>query len=162
MLNAPRKAFARSMLAQATLAALLGMTVGCGASSPAGPTPTPVPPAPVPVPVPPTLEGISLMASPSFVTSGDQLAVTWVGPSGRGCVGGGDWIALYKVGDPDSTGAANGHSDIWFDHLCGLTSGTFKLSAPSQPGQYEFRYMAGATSVARSNPVTVSASGSKP
>ena len=85
--------------------------------------------------------------------------VTWVGPSGRGCIGGGDWIALFKVGDPDITGAANGHSDIWFDHLCGLTSGTFKLRAPPQPGQYEFRYMVGDTSIARSNGVMVSTSG---
>ena len=103
MLNPPRKAIARSMLAQATLAALLGMTIGCGASSPAGPTPTPVTPAPVPAPAPATLEGVSLTASPSLVTSGDPLAVTWVGPSGRGCTGGGDWIALYKLGDPDIT-----------------------------------------------------------
>jgi hypothetical protein len=69
-----------------------------------------------------------------------------------------NWIALYKVGDSDITGAANGHSDIWFDHLCGLTSGTFKLRAPPQPAQYEFRYMVGDASVARSNTVTVSAS----
>ena len=83
--------------------------------------------------------------------------MSWVGPGGRGCVGGGDWVALYKVGDPDDTGAANGHSDLWYDHLCGATSGTRTLSAPPQPGQYEFRYLIGGTgSVARSNPVTVS------
>ena len=54
----------------------------------------------------------------------------------------------------------NGHSDLWFEHLCGATSGTSTLSAPPQPGQYEFRYMVGDTAVARSGPVTVSASAS--
>ena len=97
----------------------------------------------------------ALTASPSLVTPGGQLTVSWVGPSGRGCVGGGDWVALYRVGDPDDTGAANGHSDLWFDHLCGAASGTLTLSAPTQPGQYEFRYMMSTGSVARSNPVTV-------
>ena len=84
--------------------------------------------------------------------------MSWVAPSGRGCIGGGDWVALFRVGDPDITGAANGHSDLWFEHLCGATSGTSTLSAPPQPGQYEFRYMVGDTAVARSNAVTVNAS----
>jgi hypothetical protein len=105
-----------------------------------------------------TAEGISLTASPSLVTSGDQLTMSWVAPSGRGCSGGGDWVALFRIGDPDNTGAANGHSDLWFVHLCGATSGTSTLSAPAQPGQFEFRYMIGDASVARSNSVTVSAS----
>jgi hypothetical protein len=101
---------------------------------------------------------ISLTVSPSLVTSGDKLTVNWVTPSGRGCNGGGDWLSLFKVGDPDITGAANGHSDLWFVHLCDATAGTSTLSAPPQPGQYEFRYMVGDTAVARSRPVTVSAS----
>ena len=99
----------------------------------------------------------SLTASPSVVTSGGPLTVNWVAPSGRGCIGGGDWIAIYRVGDPDNTGAANGHSDLWYEHLCGATSGTFTLSAPPQPDQYEFRYLVGDTAVARSSPVTVNA-----
>ena len=80
--------------------------------------------------------------------------MSWVAPSGRGRIGGGDWVAIFKVGDPDATGAANGHSDLWFDHLCAATSGTLTLSAPTQPGQYEFRYIVGDTAVARSSPVT--------
>ena len=103
------------------------------------------------------VEVFGLTASSSLVTSGGALTVTWVAPPGRGCIGGGDWIGLYKVGDPDNTGAANGHSDLWYTHLCGATSGTSTLSAPTDPGQYEFRYMVGGTSVARSNPVTVTA-----
>jgi hypothetical protein len=104
-----------------------------------------------------TLGTFSLSASPSLVTSGGQLTMSWIAPSGQGCNGGGDWIAMFRVGDPDITGAANGHSDLWYIHLCGATSGTSTLNAPSQPGQYEFRYMSGDTSVARSNPVTVNA-----
>ena len=104
-----------------------------------------------------TLGTFSLTASPSLVTSGGQLTMSWSAPSGQGCNGGGDWIAIFRVGDPDITGAANGHSDLWYIHLCGATSGTSTLNAPSQPGQYEFRYMSGDTSVARSNPVTVRA-----
>ena len=99
----------------------------------------------------------SLTASPSVVTSGGPLTVSWVAPSGRGCIGGGDWVAIYGVGDPDNTGAANGHSDLWYEHLCGAASGTFTLSAPTGPGEYEFRYLVGDTAVARSNPVTVNA-----
>jgi hypothetical protein len=137
----------------ASLLGLVGMSVGC-AKSPSGPTPLPA----VTVPVAVALEGISLTASPSLVTSGDKLTVNWVGPSGRGCIGGGDWIALFRLGDPDSTGAANGHSDLWFVHVCGAASGTSTLSAPNQPGEYDFRFMVGDTAVARSSPVTVSAS----
>jgi hypothetical protein len=107
-------------------------------------------------------EAFSLTASPSLVTAGGQLTMSWVAPSGRGCIGGGDWVALYRVGDPDISGAANGHSDLWFLHVCGATSGTSTLSAPLQPGQYEFRYIVGDTGVARSSPVTVSASASSP
>ena len=105
------------------------------------------------------VEAFSATASPSLVASGAQLTMTWVAPNGRGCNGGGDWIALYKVGHPDDTGAANGHSDLWFVHVCGAASGTSTLSAPLQPGQYEFRYMVdGTPAVARSGPVTVTAS----
>jgi hypothetical protein len=62
---------------------------------------------------------------------------------------------LYRVGDPDQTNAANGHSDVWFDHVCGATSGTWTLNAPPQPGEYEFRFMVGEFSVVRSKPIIV-------
>jgi hypothetical protein len=145
--------FARTLAA--ALLGLIGMSLGCD-KSPSAPTPPAVaafetPPVVVPA-------GIILTASPSLVTAGNQLTVSWVGPSGRGCNGGGDWIAMYKVGDPDATGATNGHSDLWFVHVCGAISGTSTLSAPFEPGEYEFRFMEGDTAVARSSPVTVSAS----
>lgn len=97
----------------------------------------------------------SLTATPSVVASGGELTLTWNGPNGRSCIGGGDWIALFRAGAPDITGAANGHSDIWFVHVCGATSGLSRLSAPAQSGEYEFRFMIGDTSIARSNRVTV-------
>jgi hypothetical protein len=157
-------------LAKAVALVQILWLVGCDAqnvarSLPISPTPMSV--APTSTPAPPsaastasTVEGISLIASPSFVISGEQLTMRWAVPSGRGCAGGGDWVALYRVGDPDFTGAANGHSDLWFLHLCDATSGSSTLSAPPEPGQYEFRYMMGDTGVARSNEVTVIASAS--
>ena len=105
-----------------------------------------------------TYAPFTVAASSSVVMAGGALTVSFEAPRGRGCQGGGDWIAIYRVGDPDETGAANGHSDLWYEHLCGAATGTFTLSAPDQAGTYEFRYMVGGTSVARSNPVRIEAS----
>ena len=105
-----------------------------------------------------TLTGFSVTAGPSLVTPGGQITMSWLAPSGQGCSGGGDWIAIYRVGDPDITGAFNGHSDLWYMHVCGATSGTSMLSAPLETGVYEFRYMIGDIAVARSGPVTVTSS----
>jgi IPT/TIG domain-containing protein len=100
----------------------------------------------------------SVTASPSVVTPGGAMTVKWVAPIGRSCLGGGDYVALYRLEDGDLTTSSNGHSDLWYDHLCGATSGTKALTAPTQPGQYDFRYMVGGrdTAVARTNPITVS------
>jgi IPT/TIG domain-containing protein len=97
----------------------------------------------------------SVDASPTAVAPGGALTVSWHMPAGRDCRGGGDWIAIYRVGDPDATGAANGHSDLWYEHVCGLRSGAWTIKAPAEPGEYEFRLMVGGGSVARSSPVTV-------
>lgn len=102
-----------------------------------------------------TFGEFSVAGSPPLVAPNAELTVRWVAPSGRGCSGGGDWLAMYRVGDPDQTGAANGHSDLWYDHVCGGTSGTWKLQAPAVPGVYEFRFMVEDFSVARSDPITV-------
>ena len=94
---------------------------------------------------------ISLSARPSLVTSGDQLTVSWSAQSGYSRL---DWIGLFKVGVP-STSYQNG----WWDYAHGGASGTLTLSAPAQPGEYEFRYLLddGFIDVARS-PVRVTAS----
>jgi len=97
----------------------------------------------------------SIGAAPTAVSPGGTVTVSWQTPSGRGCQGGGDWIAIYRVGDPDETGAANGHSDLWYEHVCGVPSGSWTVSVPNELGVYEFRFMAGAGSVARSEPVAV-------
>lgn len=97
----------------------------------------------------------AVTATPTVAAPGDQLTVSFAAPAGRSCNGGGDWIAIYKVGDPDKTGASNGHSDLWYDHLCGATSGTRTVAAPALAGNYEFRYLVGDTSVARSDTVRV-------
>lgn len=102
-----------------------------------------------------TFATFSLTASPNAVEPGGRLTVSWLAPNGRGCQGGGDWIAIYRVADPDATGAANGHSDLWYEHVCGAPFGEWTMKAPSEPGEYEFRFMVGDSSVARSNPVTV-------
>ncbi len=128
MLNKPRKGIVRSMLAQGTLAAFLGITLGCGASSPAAPTPTAVTPAPV---VPSPAGVYTVTAGTNMVGPGGQLSVSWTTSSG----GHNDWIALFKKGDPNT-----GHS-WWIGWTDGATSGTFTLTAPSQAGQYEFRYL---------------------
>jgi hypothetical protein len=46
-----------------------------------------------------------------------------------------DWISLFKTGDNNRA-----HS-WWVGWTDGATSGTFTLSAPLEPGLYEFRYL---------------------
>jgi hypothetical protein len=152
MSNKPRTAVVLSVLGQGTLTALLAMTLGCGASSPTGPTPTPATATPVTSPVAPapvTPSGVyTVIASTSTVAPGDQLSVTWTASTGRPR----DWIGLFKVGD------WNGNHG-WSNYTDGAPSGTFTLSAPTQAGQYEFRYLLNDSvdDAARSTVVTVSA-----
>ena len=49
--------------------------------------------------------------------------------------------------------------DYWWEYTDGATSGTLTLSAPTAPGQYEFRYLLddGFVDTVRSSPVTVTA-----
>lgn len=92
-----------------------------------------------------TYELVSLTVSPDVVTAGGQLTVSWVAPSGRSS---GDWVSLFRVGDPDA-------SHGWAEHTDDAPTGRFTLSAPAQPGQYEFRYMVGENAAAHSSPVTI-------
>jgi hypothetical protein len=95
---------------------------------------------------------ISLTASPNLVASGGQLTVSWVASSGQSRS---DWVGFFKVGYPSTT-----YQSGWWQYTDGAASGTLTLSAPTQPGEYEFRYLLddGFIDVARSSPVTVSAS----
>ena len=142
MTNRTRTGVVFSVLARGTLAALLGMTLGCGEISPARPTPTPAPATPAPV-----APGVyTVTASTSHVAPGGELSVSWTASTGRPQ----DWIGFFKQGD------WNGNHG-WSTYTAGATSGTSTLSAPTQPGQYEFRYLVNDSvdDVARSSLVTV-------
>ncbi len=96
----------------------------------------------------------TLSASPSTVAPGGSLSVSWAAPSGRPTT---DWVGLYRVGD------ANG-AYLWWSYTNGTASGSATLTAPSQTGQYEFRYFLqdGYTLAARSNAVTVGSTTNAP
>jgi subtilisin family serine protease len=95
--------------------------------------------------------GYTLTATPSSVSLGGTLTVSWTAPSGRPA---NDWVALYQVGAPNTT-------YLWYQYTNGAVSGSFSVTAPSQAGQYEFRYLLqnGYTDVARSSAVSVTSGG---
>ncbi len=96
-----------------------------------------------------TYEAVSLTSSSNNVVAGSQLSVSWTAPAGRPSE---DRVALFRVEDDDD------HYG-WHEHTGGLSSGTLSLTAPTQVGQYEFRYLARDVAVARSSPVTIAAAG---
>jgi len=67
----------------------------------------------------------------NMVGPGDQLSVSWT----TSTAGHNDWIALF------TKGALNNAHTWWVGWTDGATSGTFTLGAPSQAGEYEFRYL---------------------
>jgi glutaminyl-peptide cyclotransferase len=85
------------------------------------------------------------------VAPGASLSVTWSAPAGSSAY---DWVALYRVGDPNT-------SYLWWQHTGGTTSGTAALTAPFEPGSYEFRYLLdnGYSTAAQSAAITVSSGG---
>jgi hypothetical protein len=90
--------------------------------------------------------------SSNTATPGGQLSVSWTAPRG----GVWDWIGLFNLGEPSTN-----YEQHWWRYTEGATSGTFTLAAPTQQGQYEFRYLLddGFVDSVRSSPVTVSAGG---
>ena len=74
----------------------------------------------------------SLSVSPQNVTARSQLSVSWVAPSGLSPA---DWIAIFKAGSGNEA-----WNDIWWNYTDGSSTGTFTISAPAEPGLYEFRY----------------------
>ncbi len=89
----------------------------------------------------------TLVASPTTVAPGGILTVTWTAPPGRPSS---DWVALYRVGDPDD-------ANLWYTYTGGTTSGSSSATAPSETGQYDFRYFLedGYDRATTSNQVTV-------
>jgi hypothetical protein len=126
--------------------ALLGITVGCGATSPAGPTAAAVTPLLVGTAPVPRTGSVTLTPSVNAIARGAELSLSWSVSS----EGGNDWIELSKTTDSNLF-----HG--WSAFTEGKTSGTFTLTAPSEAGQYEFRYLIddGWSDVARSTMVTV-------
>jgi subtilisin family serine protease len=90
----------------------------------------------------------ALIPSPDAVSPRDPLTIEWTAPAGRPAT---DSIALFRVGDPNTA------PRLWSSYTDGATSGSFTLTAPDDPGQYEFRYLLndGFTDAVRSTPVTV-------
>ena len=89
----------------------------------------------------------SLTSSLNSVTAGSQVSVSWTAPRG----GTWDWIGFFKVGAFDL------YEDYWYRYTDGAPSGTLTLIAPSEPGQYDFRYFLddGFEETARTSPVVV-------
>jgi hypothetical protein len=95
-----------------------------------------------------TIEVVTLTASATVVAPGGQLSVTVVAPGRQSTDP--DWVGLFKVGEPSTPSAS-----VWSSSVEGALALT--VSAPTQPGQYEFRYVVGDSLIeaARSAPVTV-------
>lgn len=94
-----------------------------------------------------TYEAIVMTASPASVAPGGALTLSWVAPRLREA---GEWMQLCRLGEGINCVG-------WSAHTGGENVGSYPLTAPLAPGQYEFRYMVGDTAIARSNPVAVTA-----
>ena len=127
------------------LALLLGLGgAGCGGDgrSPAAPSPAGL------------LQESAIYtatASAHTVTAGAPLSVSWSAPStyADGQTDGRfDWVGLFKLDEPTT-------SHYWEEGTRGAASGTLTLSAPTRPGQSEFRYLRNGEDVARARSGTV-------
>ena len=95
-----------------------------------------------------TFEMPTLAVNPDSVAPGGHFNVKWAGVSPG--ASGADWIGLFKVGVPNT-------SYLSYRYTGGAPSGTVTFVAPTQPGQYQFRYLLddGYIDIMRSAPVTV-------
>jgi len=87
----------------------------------------------------------TVTAGTDVVDAGGRMSVSWTATVPQP----GDWLAVFRVG--------RSYEDEWYGLINGETSGTRTLTAPTQPGQYEFRYLVDHDyrDIARSSPVTV-------
>jgi len=76
-----------------------------------------------------TYQAVTVTVSPTVVTPGAQLTVSWMAPPGQSED---DWIGLFKAGET---------VERWYFYTGGLTSGTRTIAVLSEPGEYEFRYL---------------------
>ncbi len=91
-------------------------------------------------------EGFTV-SGPSASSTGQVINATFSAPSGRPTD---DWIGLFRVGTLNSAYVAKIYTN-------GLTTGSIQFTGPSEPGNYEFRYLLndGFTSVVSSLPIAV-------
>jgi len=96
-----------------------------------------------------TFLGVDVSATPSSVAAGGALTVSWSNPRDNYWDSGPDVIGLYRLGDPIGTRVWTG--EVWY------AGSSLNLTAPSEPGDYEFRFLInnGALVVGRSKVVTV-------
>lgn len=93
--------------------------------------------------------GTGISASPTAINPGDTITVTYSGAPGFE----NDWIAIFKVGDPNTS-----YNEYLYLHE--QKSGTLTFTAPTAPGEYEFRMFenfpeGGYNDLARSNTIQV-------
>ena len=90
----------------------------------------------------------TLTPSVTSVAAGGPLSVSW----NSALTGKSDWIGLFKISDRNQD-----YLGRWSYFTEGKASGTATLVAPTEPGQYEFRYLLDDDFVeaARSSVVTV-------
>ena len=94
-----------------------------------------------------TASAYALTAIPVTANPGDNVTASWVAPAGSSAT---DWVGFFQVGSPNT-------AYLGWTYTYGAATGNFYFPAPSQSGQYEFRYLPndGYVDVVRSNPVTV-------
>ena len=98
--------------------------------------------------VPSDSRTVSLTASPRIVAPGGDLSVDWAVSVNHSSS---DWIGFFGIGVPST-----GYQEGYWQYVPNGLSGTLMFKAPTQPGEYEFRYLLddGFIDVARA-PVTV-------
>jgi hypothetical protein len=130
---------------------LLGVQAFAGCDSSRSPVAPSIVQPPIVQQTPAPLETYTLTSSADTVTAGGQLSVSWTTSRGRAL----DWIGLFTIGAPSCE-----HG--WSEFTRGATSGTLTLTAPTEPGKYEFRYHLddSCQETARTGPITVTASSS--
>lgn len=74
---------------------------------------------------------VSVTAAPTVVAAGGYLQVSWSTPISQSSL---DWIGLFRVGDSN-------FAYLDYQYTNGLTDAALNWNAPSQAGQYEFRYL---------------------
>jgi outer membrane protein OmpA-like peptidoglycan-associated protein len=74
---------------------------------------------------------------------GEEIRIT---VSATGETKEGAWIGIIPSNVPHGNSGVNDQHDLNYQYLSGKTSGTFTMPAPTEPGSYDIRLMAGGTS----------------